>query len=171
MTDTWTVTQYANRITALAAVQSPTIGNDILNPEVKTFLHARARHWQTSSSSPNPSQCNALPPCYTSQVQSRAPRHKVPVDWLEKEQTGIGHRASTQCGHGPEVKAAITIPTKMSPNDEFTDFIPICPTFGGGDTLTGECVFTQHVVQQAILTFFEDVAQSRPMKNKADESC
>jgi hypothetical protein len=46
----------------------------------------------------------------------------------------------------------------------FCAMTPICPTFGGGDTSVGECVFIQSIVQNAILNFFEEVAQGKWLK-------
>ncbi|KAK3217325.1 hypothetical protein GRF29_1g2742057 [Pseudopithomyces chartarum] len=54
--------KFADRITALAAVQSPVGGHAITNPDVKAFLQNRGRNWATSNTgSLAPDQCNALP--------------------------------------------------------------------------------------------------------------
>ncbi|KAF1964716.1 hypothetical protein BU23DRAFT_547122 [Bimuria novae-zelandiae CBS 107.79] len=151
--------KYGERIVALALIQSPKVGQ-IKNPDLKAFLHARARHWQTSQfGSPNPSQCNALPSNYVSNAVSRKPDTEASIDWLEKSQGGVGHHAYTPCTKVLVSKAAMPPTPEASSDDGFQDDGPTCPTFGGGDTWVGECVFTQPVVQQAILSFFEDVAR------------
>lgn len=120
-TDTYTVHKFADRITALAAVQSPVGGHAITNPDVKAFLQNRGRNWATSNTgSLAPDQCNALP------VDSASPEPVL--------------------------------------DGGFCAMTPICPTFGGGDTSVGECVFVQSIVQKAILNFFEEVAQGKWLK-------
>lgn len=119
------VYKFGNRITALAAVQSPVDGHAITNPDVKAFLHNRARNWETSNTaSPAPDQCNALP-------------------------------SDSEYADSPQLEL----------HDGFYVMTPICATFGGGETCIGECVLTQAIVQNAILDFFEDVAQGKSFKS------
>ncbi|KAL5425913.1 hypothetical protein PMIN05_011823 [Paraphaeosphaeria minitans] len=152
----------ADRITALAAVQSPVGGHQIHNPDVKTFLFTRARHWETSQhTSADPTQCKASPSNYISKAVSDNPTSKEPIDWLETVGGGAGHRADTPFATTGIREAKVTIAATEEPasDDGFVDATPLCPSFGGGNTWVGECVFTQSTVQEAVLRFFEDVAQ------------
>ncbi|KAF2440256.1 hypothetical protein P171DRAFT_435086 [Karstenula rhodostoma CBS 690.94] len=150
----------ADRITALAVMQSPVGGHQIHNPDVKAFLHTRARHWETSQhSSADPTQCKASPSDHISKAVSDKPASEMPIDWLETVEGGVGHRADTPFANIPEAKVAIAATKEPTSDDGFLDSTPLCPTFGGGDTWVGECIFTQSTVQQAVLNFFEDVAR------------
>ncbi|KAJ4357355.1 uncharacterized protein N0V89_001930 [Didymosphaeria variabile] len=149
---------YADRITAMAFMQSTVGGHQIRNPDVKAFLHTRARHWETFKiGSADPTQCKAVPADYISK-QPSTPIPKSPVNWLETVDGGAGLRADTPLASIPEVKLAIAATKESTSEDGFQDATPICPVFGGGETWVGECVFTQSIVQQAVLEFFEDVA-------------
>jgi hypothetical protein len=52
---------------------------------------------------------------------------------------------------------------KPTASDPYADWASgqaaICPTFAGGDDSAGECIFTNPAVQDAVLSFFEEVAQ------------
>ncbi|KAL1612106.1 hypothetical protein SLS60_000329 [Paraconiothyrium brasiliense] len=151
--------KYADRITALAFMQSNVGGHQIHNPDLKAFLHTRARHWETVQvGSADPNQCKAVPSDYISKWLS-TPKPKTPINWLETVDGGFGLRADTPLANLPETKVATAATEASTSDDGFQDAIPICPTFGGGDTWVGECVFTQSIVQQAVLEFFEDVAR------------
>lgn len=150
----------ADRITALALMQSPIGGHQIHNPDVKAFLYSRARHWQTSQhTSADPSQCKASPSDYMSGAASDNPTSRKTVDWLETVQGGAEHSPDSPLANIREAKVTIAATKEPISDDGFVDVTPLCPTFGGGDTWIGECVFTQSIVQRAVLNFFEDVAQ------------
>lgn len=150
----------ADRITALAAIQSPMGGHQIHKPDVKAFLYSRARHWETSQhSSADPGQCKASPSDYNSGAASDEPASTKPIDWLETAQGEAEHCADYSLANIQEAKVMIAATKEPNSDDGFVDATPLCPTFGGGDTWVGECVFTQSIVQQAVLKFFEDVAQ------------
>lgn len=154
---------YATRITALAAMQSPVGGQAIHNKDVIDFLNTRARHWETSQDgSSSPTQCNALPPNYTSTATSHKPDNKASVDWLEVSRGNIGHRVDTPFANKTKGESDITPQSENLDDNGFLVTTPICPTFGGGDTWVGECIFTQPIVQQAVMGFFEEVARGKP---------
>ncbi|OAG10510.1 uncharacterized protein CC84DRAFT_1112890 [Paraphaeosphaeria sporulosa] len=152
--------RYADRITALAAMQSPVGAHQIHNPDVKTFLLTRARHWETSQhTSGDPAQCKASSSDYISKAISNKSTSTKPIDWLETVERGSGHRADTPFANIREAKVTIAVTEEPASDDGFIDATPLCPTFGGGNTWVGECVFTQSIVQEAVLGFFEEVAR------------
>ena len=187
--------QYADRITALAAIQSPIGGQDIFSSDVRAFLNMRARHWQISHfMNPDPRQCNAVPklkdvskdeyndkhksettgehkdepqndsrnePKNEPEDESKTSHISVSDHWLEKPRGGLGQRADTPFAGIEEVKERIEAHPENISSDGFQDITPFCPTFGGGDAWAGECVFTQPIVQQAVLSFFEEVARGK----------
>lgn len=152
----------ADRITALAVMQSPVGGHQIHNPDVKAFLLTRARHWETSPhASADPNKCKACPLEYISKTVSIKSTSKTPIDWLETVEGGVGNRADTPFANIQEAKVTIAATEVPASDDGFTDATPLCLTFGGGNTWIGECIFTQSIVQQAVLGFFEDVARGK----------
>jgi hypothetical protein len=141
-------------------MQSSVGGHQIHNPDVKAFFHTRARHWETShTGNADPNQSKAVPPDYASQAAFDISSPETPIDWLETVEGGVGNRADTPFANIAEAKVAILAAEKPASDDGFCDATPLCPTFGGGATWVGECIFTQPIVQQAVLNFFEDVAR------------
>jgi hypothetical protein len=141
-------------------MQSPVGGHQIHNPDVKAFLHTRARHWETSQTgSADPTQCKAAPSDYTSKAVPNKSSPETSINWLETVEEGVEHRADTPFANIAEAKVAISAAKEPTSDDGFFDATPLCPTFGGGATWVGECIFTQSIVQQAVLDFFEDVAR------------
>ena len=55
----------------------------------------------------------------------------------------------------------VIVPADLKPDDDIwsSGIAVLCPTFAGGDNSAGECILTNASVQNAILTFFEDIAQ------------
>lgn len=146
--------------------------SEILSPDLKNFLHARARLWQISSGTADPLQCLVLPSDYNDSRKALKPTHpsgwQGPVDWFERiaasaPGSGIGAGAGAGAAASPLPKttaSSLTSPTDFLEGDDGTDVI--CPTFGGGDTASAECIFPQPSVQAAILSFFDDVARKGP---------
>ncbi|KAF1995796.1 hypothetical protein P154DRAFT_538505 [Amniculicola lignicola CBS 123094] len=52
---------YRSRITAMALIEPLTAPSYITNPDLKTFLHQRARQWKISSLSKDPFECVQMP--------------------------------------------------------------------------------------------------------------
>ncbi|KAJ4286764.1 hypothetical protein N0V90_013016 [Kalmusia sp. IMI 367209] len=152
--------QYSKHITALAVIHSSLSSCHIRDPEVKAFLHARARHWECSRfRGSGPSQCNGLPLDYNSKAVSRQTDYTESIDWLEVLRGGIDKRVDNPFTNDSATKPATVTKEATINYDDWQDVDPICPTFGGGDSWVGECVFTQRIVQEAVLKFFEDVAR------------
>lgn len=164
--------KYAIRITAMAIVDTMVDATSIHNPSLKAFLHQRVRQWKITDNT-DPQKCSELPSDYASQDgesdygKTKGPETTHPkISWLDT--VPPSGSISTVTGLLKRLKMAVT-PHKSTheAEAESTDFHnygydPICPTFGGGDSdeSVGECIFTTPAVQQAILEFFEEVAQN-----------
>jgi hypothetical protein len=139
--------------------------SQIHEPALKAFLHMRTRQWKPSDNrTDDPSRLIDMPLDYkvpsTGQPQNVLGR----INWLEKA-TGASvnhlknarHRFnSSEYSKAPQPDTVADAPVydEWSSNTE-----ALCPTFSGGDTWVGECVFTQPLVQDTILGFFEEVSQ------------
>jgi hypothetical protein len=159
------VKKYGSRITAMALIHSLTDDSQIKDPNLRAFLHQRAREWRYSDLTTNPQNCTELPPNYSSQVTSsdvKITKHiawndVVPTTSLSSKVTSALHRLAISV---TPAKKEETAPTS---SDQYADWssgsAAICPTFSGGHESTGECIFTDPGVQLAVLSFFEEVAQ------------
>ncbi|KAF3000730.1 hypothetical protein E8E13_003687 [Curvularia kusanoi] len=161
--------KYGTRIDAMALVHTSLDNSEITQPNLKAFMHRRTRQWKFTDERRNPTQCTELPDDYSG---------KLP----EESQDLLAHAQETELINWDEELRAGTLPEltsvlrRMALDDE-TDHsdssgAPVtatdpgwgsgavpCPTFAGGKESTGECIFAQPIVQQAILSFFKEVAQ------------
>jgi hypothetical protein len=167
-----TVDKYAARITAMAIVDTMVDATSIHNPSFKAFLHQRVRQWKITDNT-DPRKCSELPSDYASQdgafdyEKTKGQGDAYPkINWLDT--VSPSSLISTVTGLLKRLKMTVT-PHKSTHETEAesTDFYnygydPICPTFGSGDgdESVGECIFTTPTIQQAILEFFEEVAQN-----------
>ncbi|KAF2751721.1 hypothetical protein M011DRAFT_414524, partial [Sporormia fimetaria CBS 119925] len=168
--------RYGSRITALALAASRVSSFQLQNPQLKAFLHQRAREWVVEDNSDNPRDCIAMPAHYAKEVAAFS-------------QSSSGKKAASSAGNKPTATQAINwLETTTAPNlisavvskvldklhhlnlansTHSTDINTtyddtICPTFADGTNPynADECVFTSPGVQPAILDFFEEVAQN-----------
>jgi hypothetical protein len=161
------VQKYGSRITAMALVHSLIDDSQIKNPNVRAFLHQRAREWRYTDLAVSPKDCTELPKGYRSMqdspLRARTARH---IAWNEDISKGSVLSGITGALH--RLVVSVTPSKEVDETPEASDSsdgwssgeIAICPTFAGGREPTGECIFTYFAVQHAILDFFEDVAQS-----------
>ena len=165
-----TADKYTARITAMAIVDTMIDATSIHNLSLKAFLHQRVRQWKITDNT-DPRKCSELPSDYASQDgESDYEKSKgqedshTKISWLDTV-TPSG-RTHTFASLAKRMGMATKLHKSTEETEtESTDFYnyghdPICPTFGGGDGSVGECIFTTPAVQQAILEFFEQVAQN-----------
>jgi hypothetical protein len=151
----------------MALVHSLIDDSQIKNPQLRAFLHQRTRQWRYTDLTTNPLHCTDLPEYYehplpnTSAIMKSASH----IPWHEDLPKDGPLATITKAMH--RIKIAVTPTPKSSSEEqegeEVTEWasgtaVP-CPTFAGGDNSVGECIFTNPSVQNAILAFFEDVAQ------------
>jgi hypothetical protein len=154
----------------MAVIDTMVDATSIQDPRMKAFLHQRVRQWKISNHT-DPRKCSEVPSDYAPQHrESDYEKEKVTKDshpkvsWLDTVSSSGAISAPT--GLFKDLKLAVTphesTPESESESKDFNNYSydPICPTFGGGDESVGECVFTTPAVQQAILEFFEEVAQN-----------
>ncbi|KAF2679454.1 hypothetical protein K458DRAFT_346779 [Lentithecium fluviatile CBS 122367] len=161
--------KYGGRITAMAAIQSHMRNAQVTDPALRAFLHMRTRQWEVvESNTTDCTRCTSLPTDYKVQrapTKQDAPR---PIEWLKpsepREQDGAKPEedarqlyANSTYYVDPSTPQPET--RKLSVDSFILDTDPICPTFAGGDASIGECIFTQRMVQQTIMNFFEEAAQ------------
>jgi hypothetical protein len=154
----------------MAVIDTMIDATSIQNPRLKAFLHQRVRQWKITNQT-DPRKCSEVPSDYASQDREidykkeegpEDPHSKV--SWLDT--VSSSGAISVVGGLFKDLKLAVTphesTPESDSESKDFGNYSydPICPTFGGGDESVGECVFTTPAVQQAILEFFEEVAQN-----------
>ncbi|KAF1913480.1 Arb2 domain-containing protein [Ampelomyces quisqualis] len=157
--------KYGTRITSMALVHSLIDDSQIKSPELRAFLHQRAREWRYSDLTWDPTHCTKVPENYASEAPGLDTHVGTHIVWNEKVPessvlTGVTkalQRLAVRAtpSKGPEAAAA----TSELYTDWSSGQAAICPTFAGGDDPAGECIFTNAAVQQAILSFFEEVAQ------------
>ncbi|USP82794.1 uncharacterized protein yc1106_10068 [Curvularia clavata] len=124
--------KYTSRLTALALVHCTLDDSQIKDPQLRSFLHTRARQWKFNDTTPDPLICTNLPKDYSgprkldlvAEMQDMA---------LEDKKTAP---EETEWASGKDV---------------------VCPSFGGGEEPLAEFVFTDGSVQEAVLGFFEEV--------------
>ncbi|KAF2709691.1 hypothetical protein K504DRAFT_467643 [Pleomassaria siparia CBS 279.74] len=155
--------KYGARITALAVIQSMMEADRIHDPKLKAFLHQRARQWKLFDD-PNPRQCAELPKDYTPGVENATQTKPAQsVNWLDNT-APQGPVAVVLNLLDQLVVKSHPSDSKLEPEStvDYSDFEyePICTGFGGGEATVGECIFTDTDVQDAILAFFEEVAQN-----------
>jgi hypothetical protein len=162
------VEKYGKRVTAMAVVHAMMDNSEISHPSIKAFLHQRTRQWKYSDLCSNATQCTELPDDYVGDTSARKPsQDNKPVRWNEHiaEPRPLSKIMKTL----PNLTLNVVPPTTsngsatesiVSDNSSEwkTGSVP-CPTFAGGKEPTGECIFTDPLVQRAILDFFEEVAQ------------
>jgi hypothetical protein len=150
----------------MALIHSLIDDSQIKSPQLRAFLHQRTRQWRYTDLTTNPLHCTDLPEDYehtppdTSAIMKSA-SHIVWHEDLPKDGPLATISKAMQ-----RIKIAVTPALKedsIQEGEEVTECAsgtaPPCPTFAGGDNSVGECIFTNPSVQNAILSFFEDVAQ------------
>jgi hypothetical protein len=157
------------------AVINPFVsGVQITNPQLKAFLHQRARQWKVSAYN-NPRECTEVPSHYELEMEvldsstkdrpadsTQSDKPANAINWLET----VSPPSTISSLTNLVKRVAISIqPQKQPPTtvtDDRDDMDPICPTFADAENPmgAGECVFTCPAVQQCILEFFEEVAQN-----------
>lgn len=167
------VEKYGYRITAMALIHCPVVESQVKNSNLKAFLHQRTRQWNYSDVTSNPFQCTSLPSDYddgslapSTLAAASIMRSAQHIRWNENVQrttvlssiTAALHHLVLSNGGSKEPQS---VPVVTTDKGEFShDQGTVCPTFGGGANDVCECVFTNTAVQQAILCFFEEVAQN-----------
>jgi hypothetical protein len=165
MSLTDTVQKYGSRITAMALVHSLIDDSQIKSPDVRAFLHQRAREWRYSNLTSDPKHCTEVPENYASESPSLDTKVGAYVAWNEDVPKSSALSSITEAFHRLAVRAILSKESedKLANSELITDWATgqaaICPTFAGGDDSAGECIFTNPAVQHSILSFFEDVAQ------------
>ena len=168
----WTVEKYGSRITAMALVDSTVADTEIKDPHTRAFLRQRSRQWKFTELTFNPLHCINLPDGYGQDTANYPPSttsslmHSAKhISWHEDIPKGP---VTTITNTLHRLVLAITTIEDSSPApptdpDSPTDWASgqgvLCPTFAGGNNPVGECIFTNPAVQDAILSFFEEVAQ------------
>ncbi|KAJ4988944.1 Arb2 domain-containing protein [Stagonosporopsis vannaccii] len=157
--------KYGARITAMAMVQTSVEDLEVSHPSLKALLHQRTRQWKFTDSSMSPAQCTELPNNYSPAPKPTPLKDNKAIRWNEEvphpvlceTQKTLHHLALSAVPTNGEKSKSPHSTTDIS-SDWGSGSVP-CPTFAAGREPTGECIFTQPAVQDAILSFFEDVAQ------------
>ncbi|CAG5177687.1 uncharacterized protein ALTATR162_LOCUS8337 [Alternaria atra] len=172
------VDKYGNRITAMALIHSLIDDSQIKDPHIRAFLHQRTRQWRFSNLTSNPQHCTDLPTFYNQQTDQSPISTDTPsvmqtnkhISWHESIPAGPVStltKALHRLALSITPSTSGTTPSPVSTTEEETaewssGQAVICPTFAGGENPVGECIFTDPLVQLAILSFFQDVAQDPP---------
>lgn len=165
----------------MAVISSLMNGSQISNPALKAFMHQRARQWKVAHNDAiDPAELTELPVDYVGAPPFiSAPEEHQAINWLEKLSPSsmllnyirasadrLSSAVQSRSEQQDKPTDALEEPAKSSKDtaaatssNTFLDSNPICPTFAGGDTWIGECVLAQPNVQQAVMNFFEEVAQ------------
>jgi hypothetical protein len=138
----------------------------IKSPELRKFLHQRAREWRYSDLTDDPQICTELPENYSSTAISSDEKITEHIAWNENvPKTSL---LSSITNGLQRLAVSATSAKKAEPNSASPALdndgwgsgqAAICPTFAGGPESVGECVLTNPATQDAILAFFEGVAQ------------
>ncbi len=140
----------------------------VKNPHTRAFLRQRTRQWKICESTSDPNRCTNLPEDYQQDFGSDSLQHDVAatktVSWFENVTRPSVLSQITNKLHerllNPLPLDMNTKSVETGKNTEWTiSQAVLCPTFAGGMNTVGECVFTDRAVQQAILSFFDEVAQ------------
>ena len=160
----------------MALVHSLMDDSQIKNPNLRTFLHQRAREWRYSDLTNDPPQCTQLPENYSSQGPTSTDKITEHIAWNEDVPKTGALSSITNALH--RLAVSVTPATKkdepasaasVTNTDEWSSGqAAICPTFAGGPESTGECILTYPAVQDAVLSFFEEVAQNPESYCNAD---
>ncbi|KAF1947155.1 hypothetical protein EJ02DRAFT_136032 [Clathrospora elynae] len=163
--------EYGSRITAMALVHSLIDDSQIKVPKIRAFLHQRVRQWKYTDLTSNPLHCTDLPEDYEEHLKSH-PLPNTPsvmksaehISWYDDlpkpEPLSVIAKALHRLAFTASALKEDPAPTVPDTSDVWASGqTVICPTFAGGEISEGECVFTDPSVQNAILTFFEEVAQ------------
>lgn len=138
----------------------------IKSPELRTFLHQRAREWRYSDLTNDPQICTKLPENYSSTAISSEKKITEHIAWNENVPktsvlssiTNGLHRLAVSVTPSQKAESSLALPAVD--NDGWgSGQAAVCPTFAGGPESVGECVLTNPATQDAILAFFEEVAQ------------
>lgn len=168
---TGVVEKYGSRITAMALIHSLIDDSQITKPRLKAFLHQRTRQWKYSDITYDPTHCTDLPGGYDGNQKDSSPQDvSSPVkhiSWNEDFSSHTTLTSITNAVHHLALASALSKadePTTAASSDIYSDWPDtpsvVCPTFAGGENSIGECILTNPFVQQAILSFFESVAQN-----------
>ncbi|KAF2820106.1 hypothetical protein CC86DRAFT_361760 [Ophiobolus disseminans] len=160
--------KYSSRVTAMALVHSLMYDAQIQDPHLLAFLHQRTREWRHSDLTNDPQNCTALPENYCSEGSPPTEKIIEHIAWNEDVSKGGALSTITNALHRLAVSVTPTMkkeePASVAPVAEAdlwsSGQAAICPTFAGGPESTGECILTYPAVQEAVLSFFEEVAQN-----------
>jgi len=156
----------------MALVHSTVDDSQIQHPGLRAFLHQRARQWRYSSLTLSPHQCIDLPTDYNQDFHGELPRGTAAIMKSTKhiswnELLPASEPAAAAANALQRLTIAPAPPKEENASSEASNVVTewtsgqvvVCPTFAGGENAVAECVFTNPIVQQAILSFFEEVAQ------------
>tara|TARA_R110002003_G_scaffold122_7_gene11056 strand:+ start:9409 stop:10386 length:978 start_codon:yes stop_codon:yes gene_type:complete len=166
------VEKYGSRISAMALIHSLIDESQVKDPTLRAFLHQRAREWRYSDLTNNPPHCTALPEGYYEETEGDSVEHaSAParvvehIAWNEDVEKPSALSGVVKAMHRLVVSATTlkreesSTPTSEAYTEWSSGQAAICPAFAGGPESTGECILTNPAVQQAVLNFFEEVAQ------------
>ena len=150
----------------MALIHSLIDDSQIKNPKLRAFLHQRTREWRYSGLTNNPQYCTELPENYSSHGTSSPEKITEHIAWNEDVPKAGALSCITNALHSLVVSVTSSKkdePASAAPDTNTDDWssgqAAMCPTFAGGPEATGECILTNPAVQEAVLCFFEEVAQ------------
>jgi hypothetical protein len=152
----------------MALVHSLVDDSQIHSAQLRAFLHQRARQWKYTDLTLDPLHCTDLPEDYepdqTSPNDTTVMKSAQHVVWHQNLPKDGPLSSITNALN--RIKLAVTPASKKTidpvvdaPDEWASGLAPVCPTFAGGSNSVGECIFTNAAVQNAVLAFFEEVAQ------------
>lgn len=158
------VDKYGSRVTSMAIIHSLVDNSEITYKSLKAFLHQRTRQWKYTDLNCAPTQCVELPADYSSKKASHVvARDTKVISWSEElpRATCLQKRPHCLVMNEPVANSgeATAYDSQIDTTSVWKRSSVLCPTFAGGRESSGECVFTNPIVQHAILSFFEEVAQ------------
>jgi hypothetical protein len=153
----------------MALVHSLIDDSQINNPDLRKFLHQRAREWRYSDLTNDPKSCTELPENYAAEGSSSEEKITEHIAWNEDVPKTSVLSSITNGLHSlavsvtPTTKKTESTPTASAPVADTDSWssgqAAICPTFAGGPEPVGECILTDPRVQDAVLAFFEEVSR------------
>lgn len=146
----------------MALIQSGLVEAQIKSPTVRGLLHQRSREFRYSDLTPDPKDCTHLPTDYykyTGEFSSHDTSSRGHISWTEKRTPEGPSHSVSQALENLSIHDTPIAESDTGDSDWFAGQSVVCPTFAGGESSTGEDVFTNHNVFRAILSFFEEVSQ------------
>lgn len=140
--------------------------SQIQNSQLRAFLHQRCREWRHSDLTNDPQQCTLLPEDYSSEGTPAAERVMEHISWNEdvpktgplSSITNALQRLAATVSPTSNKDESVAVAAVADTDIWSSGRAAICPTFAGGPETTGECILTNSAVQEAVLSFFEQVA-------------